>query len=227
MLGFYSRATSMTIVSYFILHTPPHASSPTHRGILWVLESPPPEHPPQMHTIRLAVSVAYNPDIHREGVGKDAIPELLRRENSWPERGACPKFQSCIEPYQLACLGSMGKLIRIMALAMGLREDFFDKKTKYPIASVVSLDHPPQSREGANEAGLGAQTDIQKNKCSSQTCRTRVLIIPEHGTDTDTRSDDFNCSAAIRSPQAMSNMKACFAIVRVLRTARLVATLSR
>ncbi|ETS85869.1 hypothetical protein PFICI_03894 [Pestalotiopsis fici W106-1] len=108
-----------------------------------------------------AVSVAYNPEIDPEGVAKAAIPEPLRRENCWPDRSVCPKFQQSIEAYQMACLSLMRKLIRVMATALGLDESFFDKKTTYPIASVRCLYYPPQEPEEENETGLGAHTDIQ------------------------------------------------------------------
>lgn len=107
------------------------------------------------------VSVAYNPDIDPSSAGKDAIPSLLQRENLWPQPHVSPKFRPGVEKYQMACLDLTRKLIRLMALALGLEESFFDKKITYPIASVRCLYYPPQDPEEMTETGLGAHTDIQ------------------------------------------------------------------
>ncbi|KAH8892657.1 Clavaminate synthase-like protein [Thozetella sp. PMI_491] len=107
------------------------------------------------------VSIAYNPEIDPQGIPKAEIPELLRRENFWPKPEDSPKFRRGVEAYQIACLGLMRKLIRLMALAIGVEETFFDKKSTYPIASVRCLYYPPQEPSNETETGLGAHTDIQ------------------------------------------------------------------
>jgi isopenicillin N synthase-like dioxygenase len=49
-------------------------------------------------------------------------------------------------------------LMRIFALALGLQEDFFDDKMKYPGAMARMLHYPPQPTQGQKMAGLAAHT---------------------------------------------------------------------
>ena len=89
------------------------------------------------------------------------MPKLLKRDNLWPNPQDAPKFRPAIEAYRTACLGLARKIIGVLALAMGEKEDFFTKKTTYPIASIRCLYYPPQQGSAEEEIGLGAHTDIQ------------------------------------------------------------------
>ncbi|KAL4786913.1 hypothetical protein BJX76DRAFT_354726 [Aspergillus varians] len=72
-----------------------------------------------------------------------------------------PKFRAAVETYRAACLDLARKIIRVLALAMGVKESFFEKKTTYPIATVRAIHYPPQEGSVKEEIGLGAHTDIQ------------------------------------------------------------------
>jgi isopenicillin N synthase-like dioxygenase len=103
---------------------------------------------------------AYDPWIDSEGIG-DAVPKLLVRENLWPSPADAPKFRPAMEAHRAACLKLMRNLIKIVAVALGEKEDFFSMKTTYPIAGIRALYYPPQAGSEEEETGLGAHTDVQ------------------------------------------------------------------
>ena len=106
------------------------------------------------------MTTAYDPLV--DPLGKpDIIPALLLRKNLWPDPKVAPKFQPAIETYRYACLATMRQLIRLMALALGEQEDFFDRKIDYPIAGIRSLYYPVQDPSDEDSTGLGAHTDVQ------------------------------------------------------------------
>lgn len=101
------------------------------------------------------------------------MPRLLKRDNLWPSPEHTPKFRPAMEAYRSACLGFVRKFIRMLALAMGEQESFFDQKTTYPIASLRALFYPPQEGSSEEEIGLGAHTDIQST--TPPNCRVQHL----------------------------------------------------
>ncbi|PLB44208.1 Clavaminate synthase-like protein [Aspergillus steynii IBT 23096] len=107
-----------------------------------------------------SVYISYDPYLDPLGVG-DAMPKILKRDNLWPDPQDAPKFRPAIEAYRASCLDLMRKMIRVLALAMGEEETFFDKKTTYPIATIRAIHYPPQEGSAQEEIGLGAHTDIQ------------------------------------------------------------------
>ncbi|KAL2820848.1 Clavaminate synthase-like protein [Aspergillus cavernicola] len=107
-----------------------------------------------------SVYLSYDPYLDPLGVG-DAMPKVLKRDNLWPDPEDAPKFRPAVEAYRAACLDLVRKIIRVLALAMGEEESFFDKKTTYPIATIRALHYPPQEGSAKEEIGLGAHTDIQ------------------------------------------------------------------
>jgi len=104
--------------------------------------------------------VAYDPWVDELGIGDD-VPKLLIRENLWPSPADTPKFRPAMEAYRAACLSLMRRLIKILAVAMGEKETYFDKKITYPIAGIRCLYYPPQTGSEEEETGLGAHTDVQ------------------------------------------------------------------
>src|SRR2546423_15393719 len=106
------------------------------------------------------MTVGYDPHTDIHGVG-NAMPELLVRKNLWPNPEHPPQFRPALEAYRAACLKLMRQLIRIVAVAIGEKEDFFDKKTTYPVAGIRALYYPPQAAPEGEAIGLGAHTDIQ------------------------------------------------------------------
>ena len=106
------------------------------------------------------MTTAYDPQV--DPLGKpEIVPPLLLRQNLWPNVEDVPKFQPATEAYRYACLHLMRRLIRVMALALGEQEDFFDKKIDYPIAGIRALYYPIQDPSDQDSTGLGAHTDVQ------------------------------------------------------------------
>jgi isopenicillin N synthase-like dioxygenase len=69
-----------------------------------------------------------------------------------------------MEAYRAACLKLMRRLIKIVALAMGEKNDFFSKKITYPIAGIRAQFYPPQQGTEKEETELGAHTDVQREQ---------------------------------------------------------------
>ena len=65
------------------------------------------------------------------------MPKLLVRKNLWPNPEHAPQFRPALEAYRAACLKLMRQLIRIVAVAIGEKEDFFDKKSEGGRPAVV------------------------------------------------------------------------------------------
>jgi isopenicillin N synthase-like dioxygenase len=138
--------------------------------------------------LKESLTTGYDPYVDPLGVG-DAMPEILRRHNLWPNAEDTPKLRPSVEAYRAACLKLMRLLVRVVAIAIGEKEDFFEKKITYPIAGIRALYYPPQEAPGEEETGLGAHTDVQ-HKTSSHNGRSQ----PEAYT---LRSDDHDCSKAL------------------------------
>ena len=109
------------------------------------------------------MTCAYDPWVDEDGAG-DAVPKLLIRESLWPNPADAPRFRPAMEAYRAACLKLMRRLIKIVALAMGEKKDFFSKKITYPIAGIRALFYPPQDGGEEEETGLGAHTDVQRKQ---------------------------------------------------------------
>jgi len=110
--------------------------------------------------LKESITTAYDPHHELDGVG-DAMPELLIRRNQWPNPKDAPKFRPAMEAYRTACLKLIKQLMRILARAMGEKEDFFEKKTTYPSAGIRGIHYPPQAGTDEDETGFGAHTDVQ------------------------------------------------------------------
>lgn len=105
--------------------------------------------------------MGYDPFID-ELSASDAMPKLLIRENLWPDAAAAPKFRPALEAHRAACLKLMREISRIVAVALGGEDTFFEKKISYPIAGIRALRYPPQVASNEEETGLGAHTDVQR-----------------------------------------------------------------
>jgi isopenicillin N synthase-like dioxygenase len=138
--------------------------------------------------LKESLTTGYDPYVDPLGVG-DAMPEILRRHNLWPNPEYAPKLKPSVEAYRAACLKLMRQLVRVVAVAIGEKEDFFEKKITYPIAGIRALYYPPQEAPGEEETGLGAHTDVQR-KASSHNGRSQIEAYT-------LRSDDYDCSKAI------------------------------
>ena len=110
--------------------------------------------------LKESMTTAYDPLV--DPLGKpDIVPPLLLRKNLWPDPEDSPNFRPALETYRYACLDLMRRLAPVMALALGEREDFFDRKTDYPIAGIRALYYPVQDPSDEDSTGLGAHTDVQ------------------------------------------------------------------
>ncbi|KAI1625937.1 hypothetical protein EDD37DRAFT_625895 [Exophiala viscosa] len=110
--------------------------------------------------LKESMTTAYDPWTDALGVGGE-MPKLLLRENLWPSAEDAPKFRPAMEGYRAACLSLMRKLVKVLALAMDEKVEYFDKKITYPVAGIRALYYPPQTTSEEEETGLGAHTDVQ------------------------------------------------------------------
>lgn len=79
--------------------------------------------------------------------------------NQWPE--GLPGFREAIESYYRAVDGVGARLIRLVALSLGLPAGYFDEAFNPPSTSLRCLCYPPQPEEAEfNQMGAGAHTDI-------------------------------------------------------------------
>jgi isopenicillin N synthase-like dioxygenase len=81
----------------------------------------------QWEDLKESLTTGYDPYVDPLGVG-DAMPEILRRHNLWPNLEYAPRLRSTVEVYRAACLKLMRQLVRVVAIGIGEKEDFFEKK---------------------------------------------------------------------------------------------------
>jgi isopenicillin N synthase-like dioxygenase len=89
------------------------------------------------------------------------MPDILKRQNNWPDPSVAPTYRSNLVKYQQAMLALARRFVRIFALALHLSEDYFDGMVTYPITGVRCLHYPPMTGSDDQETGIGAHTDIE------------------------------------------------------------------
>ncbi|PKX96252.1 isopenicillin N synthase family dioxygenase [Aspergillus novofumigatus IBT 16806] len=99
----------------------------------------------------------------RKGPG-DQLPRDdfgLLGENQWPEESLIPGFRVTYLRYFAEALELARALMRIFALALGQKEDFFDPMVRFPGVTSRMLHYPPQPVQGQEIPGLAAHTDYE------------------------------------------------------------------
>lgn len=75
--------------------------------------------------------------------------------NQWPAKPA--NFRSVMYQYHAAVLAFSRQFLHIVALALDLKEDYFDEMTQFPMAGLRPIFYPPQ--EFPTDVGIGAHAD--------------------------------------------------------------------
>lgn len=75
--------------------------------------------------------------------------------NQWPE--GVPDLRRVMYEYNDAILAFAKNLMRMIALALDLEEDYFDNMSDFPMAGLRALHYPPQQVSG--DVGIGAHAD--------------------------------------------------------------------
>ncbi|KAH7325557.1 Clavaminate synthase-like protein [Stachybotrys elegans] len=77
--------------------------------------------------------------------------------NQWPTEPAA--FRSTIYEYRAAAQGFAAVLLRLIALAVDLPENYFDHMAVFPMAGLRALHYPPQAPSDDDVIGIGAHAD--------------------------------------------------------------------
>ncbi|KAF7167771.1 hypothetical protein CNMCM6106_003214 [Aspergillus hiratsukae] len=85
----------------------------------------------------------------------------LLGENQWPEDSLIPGFRATYLRYFAETLELSRALMRIFALALGQKENFFDPMVRFPGVTSRMLHYPPQPVQGKEIPGLAAHTDYE------------------------------------------------------------------
>jgi isopenicillin N synthase-like dioxygenase len=72
----------------------------------------------QWEDLKESLTTGYDPYVDPLGVG-DAMPEILRRHNLWPNSEYAPRLRFTVEAYRAACLKLMRQLVRVVAIGIG------------------------------------------------------------------------------------------------------------
>lgn len=87
----------------------------------------------------------------------DLSPYPAGPGNQWPSTPAA--FRSTIYEYRAAAQDFSSVLLRLIALALDLPEDYFDNMTAFPMAGLRALHYPPQPPSDDDVIGIGAHAD--------------------------------------------------------------------
>ncbi|KAG7887665.1 hypothetical protein KL936_004362 [Ogataea polymorpha] len=88
-------------------------------------------------------------------------PDHYENSNIWPTGKGLENFKKEIFDYHRHLLTLSRRLIRIMALALDLPEDYFDEAVKFPAAGMRLVHYPPQKVDADEQVGIGAHTDFE------------------------------------------------------------------
>jgi isopenicillin N synthase-like dioxygenase len=96
-----------------------------------------------------------------------------KNANQWP--ASPPHFRKILYAYNAAILAFSRKLMRMIALALHLDEDYFDHMADFPMAGLRALHYPAQER--ADDVGIGAHADYSWFTLVNQLSDTPALEV--------------------------------------------------
>ena len=80
--------------------------------------------------------------------------------------------------YNDAVLSFSKKLMRMIALALNIEEDYFDQMAEFPMSGLRALHYP--SQESSNDVGIGAHADYSWFTLVNQLSPTPALEVLNH-----------------------------------------------
>jgi isopenicillin N synthase-like dioxygenase len=92
--------------------------------------------------------------------------------NQWP---AYKEFRKIMYQYNDAILAFSKKLMRLIALALDLKEDYFDHMADFPMGGLRALHYP--SQEVSTDVGIGAHADYSWFTLVNQLSDTPALEV--------------------------------------------------
>jgi isopenicillin N synthase-like dioxygenase len=89
-------------------------------------------------------------------------PDIVKRKrliglNRWP--GSMPQFRAATTAYYAAMEAMTTRLVPVVAMALGLPEDYFAEAFAEPNCTIRLIHYPPQPAPGDNEFGFAPHTD--------------------------------------------------------------------
>ncbi|KAG7878153.1 hypothetical protein KL907_004555 [Ogataea polymorpha] len=107
-----------------------------------------------MEAFNINYDYRYDPD-------KPSKPDAKQSNfiNLWPDEDL-PEFKLHIEAYHAECLKFSRRLVKLIAMALGLSPDYFDDAIRYPTAGLRIAHYPKQEASANDQNGLGAHTDF-------------------------------------------------------------------
>jgi isopenicillin N synthase-like dioxygenase len=100
------------------------------------------------------------------GVDRGADDPLVRAgtpnhgANQWPDEGSAPGFRAALRAYDAAVALLARRLMRLIALGLGLNGDHFERYLRDPMPVLRVLHYPPQPATAEpGQIGCGAHTD--------------------------------------------------------------------
>jgi isopenicillin N synthase-like dioxygenase len=111
------------------------------------------------HSLGQSMGVEAAPDL-REGFTVGGTNPLTPG-NIWLDDGLAPGFRQAATAYYQALDRLAGSLMRIFSLALGMPEDFFDRKVDHQFSDLVAYHYPPMTAEPRpGQLRGGAHTDF-------------------------------------------------------------------
>ena len=100
------------------------------------------------------------------GVERTADDPLVRAgtpnhgPNQWPDEATAPGFRAAVQAYDAAVRALAQRLMRLVALGLGLRGEHFERFMQDPMPVLRLLHYPPQrAAVEPGQIGCGAHTD--------------------------------------------------------------------